>query len=106
MITRKIAGLLAAAAFSLAAFTAHAEKRVALVIGNAAYVNTPALSNPVNDAEDMAAALERVGFKVQIERDLTKRGMEGALARFARSAEDADAALFFYAGHGIQYRGT
>jgi hypothetical protein len=105
MITRMIAGLLAAA-FSLAAGLAHAEKRVALVIGNGAYVNTPALTNPVNDAEDMAAALQRVGFTVQVERDLTKRGMEGALARFARTAEDADAALFFYAGHGIQYRGT
>ena len=108
MTARVIAKHLAAIAFSLwiAASAAQAEKRVALVIGNAAYQNTPALPNPINDAEDMAAALERVGFTVQIERDLSKRGMEGALARFARLAEDADAAMFFYAGHGIQYRGT
>lgn len=108
MTARVIARYLAAIAFSLwcAAFAAHAEKRVALVIGNSTYQNTPALTNPTNDAEDLAAALERVGFTVQIERDLTKQAMEGALARFARAVADADAAIFFYAGHGIQYRGT
>jgi Caspase domain len=108
MTARVIAKYLAAIAFSLwsAGLSAQAERRVALVIGNAAYQNTPALGNPVNDADDMAAALQRVGFTVQIERDLSKRGMEGALARFARLAEDADTAMFFYAGHGIQYRGT
>ncbi len=108
MTARVIAKYLAVIAFSLwsAGLAAQAEKRVALVIGNAAYQNTPALSNPVNDADDMASALQRVGFTVQIERDLSKRGMEGALARFARLAEDADTAMFFYAGHGIQYRGT
>jgi hypothetical protein len=96
-----IAGL-----FLLAAPPAQGEKRVALVIGNSAYQATAALPNPTNDANDIAGALQRVGFTVQVERDLTKRGMEGALARFARLAEDADAAMFFYAGHGIQYRGT
>jgi len=108
MTARVIAKYLAIIAFFLwsAGLAAQAERRVALVIGNAAYQNTPALSNPVNDADDMASALQRVGFTVQIERDLSKRGMEGALARFARLAEDADTAMFFYAGHGIQYRGT
>jgi uncharacterized caspase-like protein len=85
---------------------AAAERRVALVIGNAAYQNTTTLANPANDALDMAAALEKVGFTVQVERDLTKRGMEAALSRFARAADGADAALFFYAGHGVQYRGS
>src|SRR5215470_565591 len=76
---------------------AQAEKRVALVIGNSVYQNTPALNNPVNDAEDLATALTRVGFSVILERNLTKRGMEAAIARFARLAQDADAAMFFYA---------
>ncbi|MBZ0148891.1 MAG: caspase family protein [Pseudorhodoplanes sp.] len=84
---------------------AHAERRIALVIGNAAYQNTPALSNPVNDGEDLAAVLKRVGFAVVLERNLNKRGMEGAIARFARMSQDADTALFFYAGHGMQWRG-
>jgi uncharacterized caspase-like protein len=82
-----------------------AEKRVALVVGNSAYQNTQMLANPVNDAEDMAAALKAVGFNVIMERNLTKRGMESAIARFARLAEDADTTLVFYAGHGIQHRG-
>ena len=83
-----------------------AETRVALVIGNAAYQNTAILPNPINDAEDMAAALERVGFSVMFERNLDKRAMELAIVRFARAAQNADAALFFYAGHGIQHRGV
>lgn len=102
-----MARYLAAIAFLLCSVCmALAEKRVALVVGNGAYRNTPTLANPVNDADDMAEALRRVGFTVQVEHDLTKRDAEGALARFARLAENADAALFFYAGHGVQYRGT
>ncbi|MBZ0148889.1 MAG: caspase domain-containing protein [Pseudorhodoplanes sp.] len=89
----------------MSASASHAEKRIALVIGNATYQNTPALSNPVNDGEDLAAALRRVGFTVVLERNLNKRGMEGAIARFARMSQDANTALFFYAGHGMQWRG-
>lgn len=99
----------AALGVALAVFiasAAHAEKRVALVIGNATYQNTRPLANPVNDAEDLAAALKRVGFTVDFQRNLTKPGMEAAIARFARLAQGADAALFFYAGHGMQYRGS
>jgi uncharacterized caspase-like protein len=83
----------------------HADKRVALVVGNAAYKSTAALANPGNDAEDMAAALRRVGFAVVLARNLDKRGMDQAVADFGRAAQDADAALFYYAGHGMQYRG-
>jgi uncharacterized caspase-like protein len=83
----------------------HADKRVALVVGNTAYQNTPALPNPANDAEDMAAALRAVGFEVIVEKNVNKRSLEMAMARFGRIAQNADAALFYYAGHGIQYRG-
>ena len=84
---------------------AFADKRVALVIGNSAYRTAPALVNPVNDADELAAALKRVGFTVLLQRDLDKRGMEAAIAQFARMAQDADAAFFYYAGHGTQQRG-
>jgi hypothetical protein len=84
----------------------HAEKRVALVIGNSAYQNTPALPNPKNDATDMASALRALGFEVVFSTDLNKRGMDEAFGKFARLARDADAALFFYAGHGIQFAGS
>src|SRR5215470_10821449 len=83
-----------------------AEKRVALVVGNGTYQNTPALPNPVNDAEDMAVALRAVGFEVLVERNVNKRSLEMALADFGRLAQEADAALFYYAGHGIQHRGV
>lgn len=98
-------GLLLFACLAFLAGPALAETRVALVIGNANYQNAPPLANPVNDAEDVAVALRRFGFEVIDGRDLDKREMERALARFGRLAQDADAALFYYAGHGMQYRG-
>jgi len=84
----------------------HTEKRVALVIGNGAYQNTATLSNPAHDAEDMAATLQAVGFDVIVETNVNKRSLELAMARFGRIAQEADAALFYYAGHGIQHRGV
>jgi uncharacterized caspase-like protein len=82
----------------------YADKRVALVIGNGGYENTAALPNPVNDAGDMAAALRELGFEVIVETNANKHGLETALARFGRLSQNADAALFYYAGHGVQYR--
>ncbi|PTM42356.1 caspase family protein [Bosea sp. 124] len=81
------------------------ERRVALVIGNSAYRAVPRLLNPRNDAQDVSAALRAVGFEVIEGHDLDRRGMGEALGRFARAADGADAALFFYAGHGLQFRG-
>lgn len=81
------------------------ERRVALVIGNSSYRNAPALPNTVNDARDMAGALRKVGFEVIDGIDLDKRGMDAALTRFARLAQDADAAMFYFAGHGFQFNG-
>ena len=67
------------------------ERRVALVIGNSSYANAPVLSNTVNDARDMAAALRRIGFEVVDGIDLDKRGMDQAVTRFARLAQAPDA---------------
>jgi uncharacterized caspase-like protein len=78
----------------------HADKRVALVLGNGGYENTPSLPNPVNDANDMAAALRELGFEVIVETNANKHGLETALAKFGRLSQNADAALFYYAGHG------
>ena len=79
---------------------------VALVIGNSSYANTPALANPANDAGDIAASLKKLGFDVIAETDLSKRAMDDAFRRFARAMDGADAALFYYAGHGMQYQGV
>jgi len=89
----------------LLAAPALAEKRVALVIGNAAYKHAPALANPKNDAEGVAAALQRLKFEVLAGTDLDKPAMEKLLQAFSLKLETADVALVFYAGHGLQVHG-
>jgi hypothetical protein len=94
--------ILFAALLALAPVSAQAEKRVALVIGNSAYRNTPPLPNPRNDAAAIADALQRLGFAVQSGFDLDRAGTEQLLRRFGETLGDADVALFYYAGHGLQ----
>jgi Caspase domain len=84
---------------------AMAQKRVALVIGNAAYTNAGPLANPTNDASDIAKALGELGFEVIIGLDLDKRGFDGKVRDFSRALADADTGLLFYAGHGLQVGG-
>jgi uncharacterized caspase-like protein len=91
---------LLAAAFLPAA--AHAERRVALVIGNSAYANAPTLRNPRNDAGDVADTLKKLGFEVEFGLDLDQQNFAKAIDGFARSLDGADVGLFFYAGHGLQ----
>src|SRR5579871_5696835 len=82
------------------------ERRVALVIGNADYKAAGiSLPNPRNDAQDIPAMLTTLGFEVVTAINTDKRGTDSALQRFARLATDADAALFFYAGHAMQFQG-
>jgi formylglycine-generating enzyme required for sulfatase activity len=84
----------------------HAEKRVALVVGNGAYQNSPRLPNPRNDAEDVAASLQRSGFETIVGLDMSRLAMEDAAIRFARAARSADVAMFYYSGHAIQVAGV
>jgi formylglycine-generating enzyme required for sulfatase activity len=81
---------------------AHAEKRVALVVGNATYGHTAALRNPRNDASDIAALLKNEGFDVILGLDLDQQKFGALVDQFARQLDDADVALFYYAGHGLQ----
>lgn len=85
--------------------SAHSEKRVALVIGNSEYTDATPLTNPLNDANDMSAALERLGFDVVKGIDLDFAGMRQTLKDFAAKLEGADTALFYYAGHAVQVNG-
>jgi uncharacterized caspase-like protein len=80
-------------------------KRVALVIGNGAYVNAPKLENPRNDAEAMSSVLKRLGFDVLPCFDLERDRFEDQLGSFEEQITGADAALIFYAGHGLQVKG-
>ena len=81
-------------------------KRFALVIGNGAYQNTTPLTNPKNDAEDMAAALRTLGFKVVLGLDLDKSEMDRKISDFAHSLSSAEVAVFHYSGHGLQVAGV
>ena len=84
---------------------AHANKRVALVIGNSAYQNAPALINPKNDAQDIDKSLRDLGFFTIVATDLDRAGMNDALDRFSRTVSGAEIALVYYSGHGMQFAG-
>jgi uncharacterized caspase-like protein len=92
-------------AASSVTFAFASEQRVALVIGNSAYRNAAALANPTNDAADMAAAAEKLGFKVIKGLDLDKSGMDRTIRQFAEALKGASVGMFFYAGHGLQVSG-
>ncbi len=82
-----------------------ADDRVALVVGNSAYKNTPKLGNPGNDATDVANSLRALGFKVIEAHDLDKAGMDGTIREFSEVLNGAKVGLFYYAGHGLQVGG-
>jgi len=88
-----------------AAPAAHAQKRVALVVGNSAYQHTSKLTNPKNDAADITAALKKHGFQVIDGLDLDKPGFDRKVRDFAGALKGSDVGLFFYAGHGLQVAG-
>ena len=96
---------IAVCAVALAPPLAAAEKRAALVIGNAAYANAPPLANPRNDATDLANTLKALGFEVILGLDLNKRSFDQKIRAFAELLEVADTGLLFYAGHGLQVAG-
>ena len=80
------------------------QRRVALVVGNAAYADSP-LRNPVNDATDMAAALRQLGFEVTLLRNARRRQMNDAVRAFGRRLRQGGVGLFYFAGHGLQVAG-
>jgi hypothetical protein len=77
-------------------------RRVALVIGNSQYTNVPRLPNAGNDATDVSAALERVGFEVTQVQNADYGQMRASLQRFSADADGADMAVVYYAGHGFE----
>lgn len=79
-------------------------RRIALIIGNSDYKTSP-LKNPVNDAEDIAYELERLGFQVQLGRNMTRTEMRIAIRNFGNEIKKGGVGLFYYAGHGMQVRG-
>jgi tetratricopeptide (TPR) repeat protein len=82
------------------------DRRIALVIGNSAYENIPALPNPERDATLVGDVLKRTGFEsVTVLSNLRKDALTAALRNFATQAENADWAVVYYAGHGMEVGG-
>jgi tetratricopeptide (TPR) repeat protein len=103
----RIDGKIAAASGGKRPVIDHAGVRVALVIGNSHYKAVDTLANPERDAKLLAAAFNRSGFeKVQLVIDGTRDGLLAALKSFAADAANADWAVVYYAGHGIELDGS
>ena len=82
-------------------------ERIALVIGNSNYAHAAQLPNPKNDAAAVAASLRRIGFGEVMEvYDLDRAAMSQAFKRFGDMAENADWAVVFFAGHGLEMNGV
>src|ERR1700761_3544798 len=94
-----------AASLLAAAVPAHAEKRVALVIGNNDYRNVPKLQKAVNDARTMGDTLKQLGFSVMVAETLNRQQFSQTLLAFDNSVGPGDTAFFFYAGHGFEIAG-
>jgi tetratricopeptide (TPR) repeat protein len=81
-------------------------RRIALVIGNSAYRSVVQLNNPRNDARAIGASLQNIGFdNVAIVIDATREKLLDALRSFADDARNADWAMVYYAGHGVELNG-
>jgi uncharacterized caspase-like protein len=81
------------------------ERRVALIVGNSNYRDPMVedLKNPVRDAAAMQIALQPLGFQLFSWHDLTHQAFQEKIAEFTKAIKGADVALFFYAGHGVQF---
>jgi hypothetical protein len=84
-----------------------AQQKYALVIGNGAYQTISRLGNPVNDAADIKAALEALGFQVDLLTNVNLGRMEDAAVQLKNRLRNSPGSygFFFYAGHGVQSQG-
>jgi uncharacterized caspase-like protein len=99
--------VLAAAILATTAVSAFAEKRIALIIGNSAYKNVARLQNPANDAAVVADMFRSAGFEtVESRLNLTVSELRKTLREFGNKSRDADVAVVYYAGHGIELDGN
>src|SRR5437868_2581506 len=94
---------MAALACAIAAGPARAAERVALLIGNNNYASTP-LRNAANDAKDLGEALKELGFKVIVRENASRKDMIDGIREWGQALDGASTALFFYAGHAMQFK--
>ena len=92
---------------TIRADSAFAERRVALVIGNSNYQNAPVLPNPARDAKAIAAMFTKAGYDVvSAQYDMGNLDFKRAIRQFEDAVADADIAVIYYAGHGLELHGT
>ncbi len=96
---------LAAALLPVAPSLANPTHRLALVIGNNAYTDG-VLKNPINDARSMATTLRELGFEVRVLENADRMTMQRAVVDFGRKLNESTVGLFYFAGHGMQVRGS
>ena len=102
-----VCGFCLAAGMLFATATNAADRRVALVIGNSTYKNASSLANTINDSAAIATLFKSVGFEVVISRtELGVVDFKRAVREFLLTAENADIAVVYYAGHGVEIDGT
>jgi hypothetical protein len=104
-ISRFLVAVGMVAAVAVSAVPAHAEKRVALVVGNNDYRNVPKLQKAVNDARTMGDTLKQLGFTVMVAENQNRQAFSQTLLAFDNAVEAGDTAFFFYAGHGFEIAG-
>jgi WD40 repeat protein len=97
--------VLAFCLFGVGCANATDNKRLALVIANSAYLHTRVLKNPPSDSKLVAGKLRDLGFQVQVEKDLDAKSFSRIIQDFASKLDKNTDALFYYAGHGLQYQG-
>lgn len=97
--------VLAQSGIAQAQATGAPEKRMALVVGNARYPESP-LNNPENDARVVGSTLRRLGFEVSEHVNLSVKDFRRVLRNYARKLQnEAGVGVFYYAGHGVQIEG-
>src|SRR6516165_3818968 len=85
---------------------AFAERRVALIVGNSAYHNAPILANPERDARAIADMFQKAGYEVTTAFNVGNLDFKRSIRKFEDAATDADIAVIYYAGHGLEIHGT
>jgi hypothetical protein len=98
--------VLAVCLFLYMTSASHADKRVALVVGNSAYQNVGQLPNAAHDAGAIGALFKVMAFDlVATKFDLGIADLRRALRDFTDQVHDADIAVVYYAGHGMEVNG-
>lgn len=91
---------------ALASGVAHAQNRLAFVVGNDAYQNVTPLQKAVNDARAVGRTLQQLGFRVTLGENLAWREYVEKFSAFENSIQPGDTAFLFYSGHGVEIDGA